>query len=145
MKARQQEKLGTNEIILSARNFLDRVTSFSRVYSISERLGKVLSNVARTLGYKIANNPAFKDLKNSPLGQEIRRQVISEMISQRVFEKRKNDPPNKKEKALEAADKVCEALEEEIKAYQRSIEHTKLFLEAICMIHESREKGITVL
>jgi len=129
-----------DNIIYKARDFLDRLKSgYTREKEITKRLGSIMSNTARIIGYKISYDPEFKNLERPQMKQEIKKLLISEMINQRAFEKVHN-----KREPLRVAEKLSQDIINEFLS-KWSPEDSKFFMSALCMIHETREKGIKVL
>ncbi|MBS7250218.1 MAG: hypothetical protein KIH08_06455 [Candidatus Freyarchaeota archaeon] len=128
-----------NAVIEKARTFLNGVRNYSRDQDINQRINTITANMARTVGYRIANDPTFRNLKDSPIKQEIKKQLISEMVNQRVFEKVKD-----KKEPSKVAEKLSQAIISELASLDWSSEKAKLFIESICMIHETEMRGIKV-
>jgi predicted secreted Zn-dependent protease len=128
-----------NAIIKKAGTFLKGLRNYSRDQEINKRINTITANMARTVGYRITNDPSFRNLKESPIKQEIKKQLISEMINQRVFEKVKD-----KKEPSKVAEKLSQAMTNELTSLNWSNEKVKLFMESICMIYETKKGGIKV-
>jgi hypothetical protein len=139
MKGKELNAKNVDEIINKAKTFLNRVPKYSSNPEIQKRIVTITANMARTIGYKIAHDQAFRNLKNSPIKQEIKRQIISEMINQRVFER-----VSDKKEPLKVVENLLQGLINELTSLDWSTEKSKLFIEALCMIYETEEKGIKV-
>ncbi|MGQ9720795.1 MAG: hypothetical protein ACUVXA_05670 [Candidatus Jordarchaeum sp.] len=126
-------------IIKKARTFLNGIRSYSRDREINQRIDIVTANMARTIGYRVANDPTFRNLRDSPIKQEIKRQLISEMVNQRVFDKARD-----KKEPSKVAEKLSQAIINELTSLGWSNEKSKLFMEAIWMIPETEAGGIKV-
>lgn len=128
-----------NTIIKKARTFLSGIRNYTQDQDINQRIHTITANMARTVGYRIANDPTFRNLKNSLIRQEIKKQLISEMINQRVFEKIRD-----KREPSKVAEKLSQAIINELASLDWSNEKAKLFIESICMIYETEARGIKV-
>nr|MDO8080279.1 hypothetical protein [Candidatus Freyarchaeota archaeon] len=130
----------TDKIINKAKTFLSGIHNYPCSPDIKDRLGKIVSNMARTVGYRIANDPTYKNLESSPIKQELKKQIISEMVNQRVYERVKD-----KKEPLKVAEKLSQDIMNELKSLEWSTDKSKLFMEAMCIIYETGEKGIKVI
>ncbi|MEM3586496.1 MAG: hypothetical protein QXO71_04160 [Candidatus Jordarchaeaceae archaeon] len=128
-----------NTIIKKARTFLNGIRNYTQDQDINQRISTITANMARTVGYRIANDPTFRNLKNSPIRQEIKKQLISEMINQRVFERVRD-----KKEPSKVAEKLSQAIIDELASLDWSNDKAKLFIESICMIHETEAGRIKV-
>jgi len=135
------KEVAVDKVILKAKTFLQGVSKYSRDQEITARLGKVVSDATRVITYKVANDSAYRGLKNIPLiRQELRKQLVSEMVNQRVFERARE-----KKEPLKLAEKISQDMTNELETFRGTPSDAKLFAEAICLIHESRDKGFIVI
>lgn len=128
-----------DSIIKKTKTFLNGIGNYTRDPEINKRINTITANMARTVGYKISNDPTFRNLKDSPIKQEIKKQLISEMVNQRVFDKVKD-----KKEPSRVAEKLSQAVINELSSLNWSNEKAKLFIESICMIYETEARGIKV-